>query len=110
MDTIPLQVLPGEGSCSLCQSAGQSRLHLPHRRPRDDREERPQHALQVPDGLLLALPLLGPGEHGLRRLSVQENHAEQGENETLPHSSCGCCSIMYTRRHDKDIFHQLWPE
>ena len=83
MDPIPLQVLPGEGSCSLCQSAGQPRLHLPHRRARDDRAERHQHALQVPDCLLLALALLGPGEHGLRRVSLQENHAEQGETLTL---------------------------
>ena len=78
VDPIPLQVLPGEGSCSLRQSAGQSRLHLPHRRARDDGEERHQHALQVPDCLLLALPLLGPGEHRLRRLPVQKDHAEQG--------------------------------
>ena len=38
--------------------------------------------VQVPDCLLLALPLLGPGEHRLRRLPVQENNAEQGESHS----------------------------
>ena len=68
---------------------------------------------QVPDRLLLAVPLLGTGEHGLRGLPVQEDNAEQGQLRLavyFPYKVIYCIKSQLDKHKKPNPFIRVWRQ